>query len=245
MKFGLVSDIHGNLPAFEEVLDEFERRHIDTIICCGDIIGYGPWPNECAMLVRDRKMIAVRGNHDTLIVGDSEIEEFSSNARRAGLWTRDQLLPETREFLASLPLPTQFANVAITHASFRDPLWEYIFDRRVAYHNFHVLETEIGLFGHSHIPTVFQWNGGDVLGGRVVDDFDLLCEPGERYLINPGSVGQPRDGDWRASCAIVTPQNNSWQIQFRRVEYSVEATREEMQRVGLPPPLYDRLLVGA
>jgi len=245
MKFGLISDIHGNLPALERVLEEFELAHVDKIICCGDIIGYGPFPNECAALVRDRQMIAVRGNHDTLIIGETEIEEFSMNARRAALWTRGQLSPETQEFLASLPLPAHTQFIEITHASFRDPLWEYILDKRIAYYNFHVFESRLGFFGHSHIPSVFQWNRGDVLGGRIAGSTELFFEPGERYLVNPGSVGQPRDGDWQTSCAIVSTDSDLASVRFIRLEYDVEETRRAMQKIGLPPPLYDRLLVGA
>ncbi len=245
MKLGLISDVHSNLPALERVLEEFEIQGVLDILCCGDIIGYGPWPNECVALVRDRKIIGVQGNHDALIIGESNIEEFSSHARRAALWTREQLLPENKDFLEKLPVTRQFENLTITHGSLRDPLWEYMLDRRVAYHNFYLLETPLGCFGHSHIPTVFQWNGGSVRGGRVADRWELVCEPTERYFFNPGSVGQPRDGDWRAGCAIAEKKEERWHIAFFRLEYAVEETRREMQRIGLPPPLYDRLLVGA
>jgi predicted phosphodiesterase len=245
MKIGLISDLHGNLPALERVLEKFELERIDRIICCGDIIGYGPFPNECAALVRDRGMITVRGNHDTLIGGETDLDMFSMNARRAGLWTRDHLSPEIRDFLLGLSLPAQIENIEITHASFRDPLWEYILDKRIAYYNFHTFESKLGVFGHSHIPSVFQWNRGDVQRERITDSTELVLESGERYLINPGSVGQPRDGDWRTSCAIITLSTDLTKISFLRLEYDVEETRREMYRVGLPPPLYDRLLVGA
>jgi predicted phosphodiesterase len=245
MKLGLISDVHGNLPALERVLEEFVTRGVQNIVCCGDIIGYGPWPNECVALMRDRQIIGVQGNHDALIIGESNIDEFSSHARRAALWTRDQLLPESKEFLEKLPATHQIQDLTITHGSLRDPLWEYMLDRRVAYHNFYLLETPIGCFGHSHIPTVFRWNGGSVQGGRIAHHGELACEPAERYFINPGSVGQPRDGDWRASAAIAENTETHWHIVFFRLEYAVEETRREMQRVGLPPPLYDRLLVGA
>jgi putative phosphoesterase len=245
MEIGVISDIHGNLPALERVLEVFEQRNVKTIICCGDIIGYGPYPNECAALVKNQKMIAVRGNHDTRITDDSELDEFSAHARRAALWTRDQLSPEIKEFLMRLPLPGHLDALEITHASFRDPLWEYIIDRRVAYYNFQACGAAVAFFGHSHIPTVFRWNEGDVLGGRVVEDFELIVAASERYLFNPGSVGQPRDGDWRASCALVSQEKYPWKIEFLRIEYPVEETRKAMQRAGLPAPLYDRLLVGA
>jgi predicted phosphodiesterase len=244
MKWGLISDIHSNLAALETVLAEFERAGVEKIICGGDIVGYGPQPNECVAHVRECEMIAVRGNHDSVVIGAADAEEFSMNARRAALWTREAIRPANRQFLAGLPLRQEFDDFTLVHASLRDPMWEYILDRHIAYVNFHLLGTQICFFGHSHIPSLFRWNGGEVLGERVVGDDERWCEPRERYLINPGSVGQPRDGDWRASCAIVSEEGEGVRIAFRRLEYPVEATRQEMQRVGLPPPLYDRLLVG-
>lgn len=243
-KLGVISDIHGNLSALETALDFLAAQDVSRIVCCGDVVGYGPWPNECVDLVRDRCECCVLGNHDAAAIGVTDVAHFSGNAGSALRWTQTQLTQTSIDFLKSCPQKTPHEGHLITHGSPRDPIWEYLTDRLTAYNNFYHFEERIAWFGHSHVPTIFDHHQGDIKGGAVGGSQTFTLAGDERYLINPGSVGQPRDGDWRLSLVIYAERENEESVAFHRLEYAVERTRRRMKEANLPEPLYNRLLLG-
>jgi predicted phosphodiesterase len=244
MRWALVSDIHGNLSALQAVLAEIKNHPVDEILCLGDIVGYGARPNECVALVQERVELCVRGNHDAGVLAEIGIEYFSGRARQAIIWTQQCLSEKSRDYLRGCPLRENRRQTLLVHGSPRDPIWEYILDLQTAYINFQESETPICLFGHSHIPSFFIWNGGAVRGERAAGDQTRPIAAGERYLINPGSVGQPRDGDPRASFGLFTLDADGGQMEWHRVVYDIERTRREIHEAGLPSGLGDRLLSG-
>lgn len=275
MKVLVLSDIHANLVALESVLNAASRQY-DALWCLGDIVGYGPRPNECIELIRDQATICVMGNHDWAALDRSglAIDEFVPHAQQAVLWTRAQLTSKSRTFLDQLsdqplhPLPSD--DILLTHASPREPVWEYVTTPSIALENFELFREKICLFGHTHKPVVFRWSGSGkeskstrVAGVRLpkmtdffktrpttvnyikfqVDEIlRLKISEQQRFMLNPGSVGQPRDGDARASYAFLDTSNMTWQ--YKRVAYPVELTQNEMRNAGLPKRLIDRLSLG-
>lgn len=244
MRWALLSDIHGNLTALQRVLAEIENHQVDGILCLGDIVGYGARPNECVALVQGRAELCVRGNHDAGVLGAIDIDYFSGRARQAIIWTQQCLNETSRSYLSGRPLRAHRHQALLVHGSPRDPLWEYILDLQTAYINFQENDAPLCLFGHSHIPSLFVWNGSHVRGERAIGDQTRPIATGERYLINPGSVGQPRDGDPRASFGLLTLDADQGQMEWHRIGYDIERTRRQIQEAGLPPGLGDRLLSG-
>ncbi len=240
-RVGLVSDIHGNLPALDAVIAALRREKVDRIVSCGDLVGYGPWPREVISRIQGLGVTGVQGNHDAAACGALPADHFTAAARRAIDWIRTRLDRDELGYLAGLPQTRTVEGMSVVHGSLRGPLWEYILDPWTAGESFRLLETQIGLFGHSHIQGGFIDGGGGV---EPIDprrgEVDLL--PGVRYLINPGSVGQPRDGDPRAAYAIIDLDEEM--IIYRRVPYDISATQREIRRVGLPRELADRLSLG-
>ncbi len=240
-RIGVIADVHGNLPALDTVLAALNAVGVDQIVSCGDIVGYGPWPREVIARLRAVNVPSVQGNHDAAAGGVLPTDHFTAAARAAIDWIKARLTPEDGAFLAALPLTTVIAGMTVVHGSMRGPLWEYILDSWTAGESFRRLETDIGLFGHSHIQ------GGFTAAGSKVDTIDprtgeIDIIPGMRYLINPGSVGQPRDGDPRAAYAII--DLDVPKVSYRRIAYDITTTQREINRVGLPRELADRLSVG-
>lgn len=240
-RIGVISDIHGNLPALDAVLAALQADGVNQIVSCGDIVGYGPWPGEVIARVRAGSIPSVQGNHDAAVCGVLPTDHFTAAARVAIEWINARLMQDDVAFLARLPQTVTIAGMTSVHGSLRGPLWEYILDPWTAGESFRLLTTAIGLFGHSHIQ------GGFAAAGAQVKPIDprmgeLKLISGVRYLINPGSVGQPRDGDPRAAYAIVDLDKNK--VIYRRVAYDIAATQQEINRVGLPRELADRLSVG-
>ncbi len=244
IKYGIISDVHGNLSALETALAFLQSEGVHDIICCGDVVGYGPWPNECVTLIQKHCGCCVLGNHDAAAIGTIHIERFNGNAGIALRWSEEQLNESSEVFLKQRPLKTPYQDFFVTHGSPRDPIWEYMTERVVAYNNFHHFDERICWFGHSHHPTLFIENGGDIQGGFIRDEETLYLNANERYLINPGSVGQPRDGDWRLSLVIYEKTDDAEKVTWHRLKYNVEKTCEKMQAVNLPAPLYNRLKSG-
>jgi predicted phosphodiesterase len=288
MRILVLSDIHANLVALETVLSAASGKY-DIIWCLGDIVGYGPRPNECVEIVRDRAAAAVIGNHDWAALDRPgiNVDDFNPHARFAVLWTRSQLTDENRAYLDSLadepirPLTDQ--PLLMTHASPREPVWEYILAPSTALENFAQFDEEICLVGHTHKPAIYAWqllddlmppphtngvngtNAEPAATVTVVEDPDSEDEPhnvacvsslqphpnsttmlrssySTRLILNPGSVGQPRDNDARASFAILDTDKRTWR--YERVSYPIELTQSQMRDAHLPRRLIDRLSFG-
>jgi predicted phosphodiesterase len=242
VRIGVVSDIHSNLAALETVVAAMQP--VDEVWCLGDIVGYGPQPNECVSTLRGLKHLAVAGNHDWAATGRMGVEEFNPYAAAAALWTRDQLAPDTRDYLVGLPIRLTSGEFTLAHGSPRDPLWEYLLGASSAGANFAHFDGSFCLVGHTHVPSIFaRADDRGVLARRIIGDEDVsLNQPGSRYILNPGSVGQPRDGDPRAAFLVVDTDRRlaSW----RRVAYPIEPTQDRMRRAGLPTELVERLDLG-
>jgi len=245
MKVAVISDIHGNLEALRAVERTIDSLAVDEVWCLGDIVGYGPNPNECVARVRelcrqtDGSMMVVFGNHDEASIG-GDISFFNPRAQAAALWTRSELSPESREFLVSLPLNLERADTLLVHASPYEPeLWHYIMGIHDAAYAFTHFNHRVCFVGHSHYPLVGELDGAVI---RLVEGQRIPLGPGRRYLINVGSVGQPRDRDPRACFVILEPDDNL--VTFHRVEYDVSACQEKILKAGLPAMLAERLEIG-
>lgn len=244
MRCAILADIHSNLAALEAVLvDIKERGGVDQIWCLGDIVGYGPDPGECLRLLREQELTCVAGNHDWAAVGNVSIADFNPDAAAACRWTARQLTPEQVEFLKNLPLTLICDDFTLVHGSPRDPITEYMLSVASAVINFARLTTSFCLIGHSHVPCIFEYFPET----RLCQIRELVPEEpvklnGRRLIINPGGVGQPRDGDPRAAYAIYDSQHQT--VVHYRVPYDIAATQERMRRHGLPQFLIARLSFG-
>jgi diadenosine tetraphosphatase ApaH/serine/threonine PP2A family protein phosphatase len=238
----IVSDVHANLVALEAVLAD--APEFDELWCLGDLVGYGPNPNECIERIQDFPHVSLAGNHDWATLGRLDLETFNSDARTANLWTRSELTSDAREFLSNLPAHTEKDGFFMAHASPREPVWEYILDVNSAYANFSHFDAPICLVGHTHIPIIFGLDEERERCDSMLPPFsdDPLKFGDRRLIINPGSVGQPRDGDPRAAYAMLDTGKGIWE--FRRVPYSISITQERMRARDLPPRLIDRLNSG-
>ncbi|MBN1248553.1 MAG: metallophosphoesterase family protein [Anaerolineae bacterium] len=244
MRYIVVSDIHSNAPAFEAVLQD--APPFDAMICLGDIVGYGPDPNECVARVQDFDLVCLSGNHDQGTVGKADILVFNRDAREALTWTQQQLSSPNLKYLAELPASMRLPaaeDVLLAHGSARDPVWEYLVDISSAQHNFEQFAFQVLLVGHSHLPLVFEWLDEQerVQALRPEPDVPVHLD-GRRLIFNPGSVGQPRDGNPMASYGLLDLDAGVWI--FRRVAYPVEITQERMRAHGLPSRLVERLAIG-
>lgn len=238
---GVLSDIHGNLPALEAVLTAFEEEEVERIVCCGDLVGYGPWPGAVIACLHEIEALSIQGNHDAAACGRLPLDYFNRAARFAIEWTRSTLSSEEVAYLEGLPPSHTEDGLVMVHGSLRGPLWEYILDRFAAGESFALLDRPLGLFGHSHIQGGFALlEEGIVTIDPTEGEVDL--RPGARYLINPGSVGQPRDGDPRAAYALM--DLNRGKFLFKRVPYDIEVMMREVLRAGLPRELAERLRMG-
>ena len=241
MRYLLLSDIHSNLAAFEAVLAD--AGQFDKIWCMGDVIGYGPQPNECIERLREFPYICVAGNHDWAAVGKLDVSAFNPDALRACLWTREQLTPDNRKFIEDLPQRIIEAQFTIVHGSPRHPIWEYITHPSVAAANLAHFDTAYCLFGHTHVPIIYKCTTArNSCESRMLPLNEPTPLDEGPLLINPGGVGQPRDGDPRASYLILDSEQGT--IEHRRVVYPVEETQRLMLSLGLPPRLAMRLSIG-
>ena len=239
MRVAVLSDIHANLPALDAVLAH--AGAVDGVWHLGDLVGYGPDPDGVIARLREVGAVGVRGNHDAAAAGGSEIDWFNPDARRAMEWTRTAISPDSVAWLKALPERRTVESCELVHGSFREPLWEYVTSAAVARDSLDLLHQPIGLHGHTHVPVAFVENGGDVEHFGPRDGASLELE-GRRALVNPGSVGQPRDGDPRSSYMLLDP--GAGVVTWHRVGYDVEAVQAAMQAVGLPSFLVSRLSVG-
>ena len=237
----VISDVHGNWHALEAVLEDVEREQPDELWCLGDLVGYGPRPNPCCAAVERRASICLAGNHDLGVLGEIDLEEFSGDAVAAARWTRGVLAEGSRSFLESLRPQGEREGVELFHASPRDPVWEYVLSADVARAAFELTGSPLVLVGHSHVPLAITLEDDLVDGGLAEGGTELPLGPGRR-LLNPGSVGQPRDGDPRAAWLLLDFERET--ASFRRVEYDVASTQEEIRERELPDALAQRLAHG-
>jgi predicted phosphodiesterase len=241
MRIAVISDIHSNLVALETVLDAIDSEDVDEIWCVGDIVGYGPKPEECQDIVTERAAISLAGNHDLVVSSVIPISAFAHDAADAARWTAEVLSPDRLAALARLVPAGERHGVELYHASIRDPVWEYVLDDSTAAACLAMQESALCFIGHSHVPLVFGEVGGQLVGGAIAGDASLRLDAGT-FLLNPGSVGQPRDGDARAS--YLTLDLESSLASWHRVEYDIAATQAAMHEAGLPPRLASRLSDG-
>ena len=239
MRIAVLSDIHGNLPALEAVLDALQPY--DAIWQLGDIVGYGPQPDEVVARLRADGATGVRGNHDSAAIGALDTDAFNDDARAAVEWTADRISAETRDWLAALPLHAVNEPFTLVHGSPRDPTWEYVYTAGVARANLPLFDTTHCLVGHTHVPLFFRQRSGKVEGVNVKGDMTYALG-GERLMINPGSVGQPRDADPRASALLI--DTDAGTLDWHRVAYPIERVQELMAQAGLPGRLAARLQFG-
>lgn len=247
MRCAIIADVHGNLVAFQAVLRDVEGRGgCDEIWCLGDVVGYGPEPQACIELLNQNKHICVAGNHDWAAIGKIDISDFNPYASQAILWTREQLSADDTDYLQNLPERIAKDEFTLVHGSPRHPIWEYLdmdwLSTKDIEENFNSFDTRFCLVGHSHKPMVFgQDSEGSYSITGIPDEIKLGSE-NSRLIINPGSVGQPRDGDPRASYAIYDSEART--VYHYRVDYDVTATQQKMTEHGLPLSLIERLSYG-
>jgi predicted phosphodiesterase len=247
MRAAVISDIHANLPALEAVLGAIEKAGVDEIWCLGDVIGYGAEPDECTELVLERSSLCLVGNHDLAVLGALDISAFSEAAAEAVEWTRANVAEGSLAKLRELEPQGEREGIALFHASPRDPIWEYVLSVEQASACFDVMRGRVALIGHSHVSLFFMRPededlGGEIRGAQSSDDTLLDLERGT-WLINPGSVGQPRDGDPRAAWLELDTTEQT--ARFHRVEYDVGRAATSITAAGLPRRLADRLHVGS
>jgi predicted phosphodiesterase len=242
VRIAVISDIHSNWHAFEAVLTDVEEEGVDEVWCLGDIVGYGPQPNRCAAETRARATISLIGNHDLAALGKVETTEFSPDAAVSAHWTADELTDEARDYLDGLEPKGERSGAELFHASPRDPVWEYILSEAAVRDALSLTSADLVLVGHSHIPIALKLTDGDVLAGGLARGGSELELTGGRWLLNPGSVGQPRDGDARAAYLLIDFEAR--RAHFRRVPYDIAQTQAEIREHGLPEALAARLAEG-
>lgn len=242
MLIAIVSDIHGNRQAFEAVLDAIEDSECREIWCLGDLVGYGAEPDACVELATDATALCLAGNHDLVVVGALPIEQFSRGAALAAQWTRDTIAQRTRRYLERLEPAILDREVGLYHASPRDPVWEYVLSPLQADLCLDVQERRVCLIGHSHVALSFARQEGAAATGETRDDEDELAVDTGEWLINPGSVGQPRDGDPRA--AWLELDTTQWRVVYHRVEYDIAGAQAAIRSAHLPDSLAERLAYG-
>jgi diadenosine tetraphosphatase ApaH/serine/threonine PP2A family protein phosphatase len=242
LRVAVISDIHGNAVALRAVLAAVDDESPDAVWCLGDTVGYGARPNECCALVRQTADICLAGNHDLLALGTEVLEgDFNPDAGAAGRWTREVLDEATLGFLGGLEPQAHLGHADLFHASARDPVWEYVLGGESALATFELTEAPLVLVGHSHIPFSISFEADELSGSHAPAGSDVDLAPGRR-LCNPGSVGQPRDGDARAAWLLLDLGES--RASFRRVEYDVQATQAQIRDAGLPASLAERLAFG-
>ncbi|MFQ3536707.1 MAG: metallophosphoesterase family protein [Aggregatilineales bacterium] len=242
MRILIISDIHANLAAFESVLED-AKGDWDYVWCLGDVVGYGPDPNECCELLKTLPHLCLAGNHDWAALGRLDIRTFNADARKVVLWTQETLKPENIAYLDALPTTFVLGQYTLAHGSPREPVWEYILDPLVAALNFPHFETPYCFVGHTHTPVIYKLMSER---GDTDAQVPVYRQPaqlnGHRLIVNPGSVGQPRDSNPNAAYAVLEVEKNI--LEYRRVPYPVKVTQEKMRRAEMPERLITRLEHG-
>jgi diadenosine tetraphosphatase ApaH/serine/threonine PP2A family protein phosphatase len=245
LRAAVISDVHSNQPALETVFAAIEAAGVDEVWCLGDVVGYGAQPDACADLIHRHCDVCLAGNHDLAVLGGLDIATFSETAATAVEWTRENISAATHEFLRGLEPATVRAGIGLFHASPSDPIWEYVLSVDQAEAGLDAQAQRIGLIGHSHIALFFTRpdgaRRGDAQGAQAGDGAVLALESGD-WLLNPGSVGQPRDSDPRAAWLELDTEELT--ARYHRVSYDIAAAAETILAAGLPSQLAERLAAG-
>ena len=242
MRIALLSDVHGNRPAFEAVLGDVEDQPIEEVWCLGDLVGYGAQPDGCVGLARDRCDLSLAGNHDLVVTGEIPISDFSRDAAAAARWTQETISAETMSYLKGLVPADPGREPALYHASPRDPVWEYVLSTWQAEECIDLMDARVAAVGHSHVALWFRRDEDGTVAGSTADAGTELDLSAGRWLINPGGVGQPRDGDPRAAWLLL--DTSAWTAEWRRVEYPIDEAARAIEDAGLPRMLAERLYAG-
>jgi predicted phosphodiesterase len=242
LRIALLSDVHGNLPAFRAVLDDVREARADQTWCLGDLVGYGAQPDECVTLASEASDVCLVGNHDLVVLEKLDVSTFSFNAALAAQWTQENIGAEALDFMNGLEPANTEQEIGLFHASPRDPVWEYVLSTLQADACIDAMDSRVGAIGHSHVALFFTRSDDGTLRGEQAPAGTELDISEGRWLINPGGVGQPRDGDPRAAWVLL--DLGSWTAQWRRVEYPIAEAAQAIERAGLPQPLADRLYRG-
>ena len=242
MRLAIISDIHSNLQAFEAVLKEVDGADVDEIVCLGDLVGYGGDPDDCVELVDQRCDVCLVGNHDLAVVGKLPLHAFTSNAAIAASWTMKTINSDTRSNLLSHNPQGQTQGIGLFHASPRNPVWEYVLSTDIAELCIDAMNRRIALVGHSHVALSFSRVGDNPVDGATRTDSERLDISEGEWILNPGSVGQPRDGDPRASWLLL--DTDRWSATWHRVDYDIDSAAQAIRAAGLPLPLSERLYYG-
>ena len=242
MRIALLSDVHGNLPAFQAVIADIAHTGVDEIWCLGDLVGYGAQPDECVALAAEACDHCLIGNHDLVVLGKLDIADFSLNAAVAARWTQENIGAEAVEYLNTLEPMDGTHAIGLYHASPRDPVWEYVLSTMLADACMDAMDARVGAVGHSHVALYFWRSERGAVAGEHAPGGTMLDLSQGDWIINPGGVGQPRDGDPRAAWMLV--DTGAWTASWRRVEYPIERAAKAIEDAGLPPVLGDRLYTG-
>jgi predicted phosphodiesterase len=242
VRVAIASDIHGNRHAFDAVIAAAETAGADELWCLGDLVGYGGSPDECVQLAIEHCAVCLAGNHDLAVVEVLSLEDFSRGAALAAEWTRDTVTQATKDYLLSLEPQGTAEGVGLFHASPRDPVWEYVLSGLTAELCLDASPHRVSFIGHSHVALSFSRAEGEPATGSTRRDGDILDVSEGEWLINPGSVGQPRDGDWRAAWLML--DTGTWTAEWLRAEYDLAGAQAAIRDARLPDSLADRLQYG-
>jgi predicted phosphodiesterase len=239
MKYAIIADIHGNLDAFQVVLEDIRAQKANQIVCLGDVVGYNAQPKECLKIVREMNIPCVKGNHDEYCSSNDHLEGFNPHAAEAVHWTRNQLDDDDKKWLRDLKYSRMTANFTMVHATLDAPeRWQYVFDKLAAAASFPYQQTQMCFFGHTHVPVAFMRD--TVVRGGTYSKFKV--DPAKKYFINVGAVGQPRDNNPKA--AYVIYDMDAQTIELRRLDYDIAAAQKKIRDAGLPERLAERLAFG-
>jgi diadenosine tetraphosphatase ApaH/serine/threonine PP2A family protein phosphatase len=242
MRVAIVSDIHANSHAFEAVLADIDSTDASEMWCLGDLVGYGADPNDCCLIAREHAAVCLAGNHDLAVTGELSLDEFSPGAALAARWTQEVIADEHADWLRSLSPKGGEDGVGLYHASPRDPVWEYVVSTLLAELCLDAAPERVSLVGHSHVALSFVRPDGEAATGEPRRAGDALDLSTGEWLINPGSVGQPRDGDPRAAWMLLDTE--TWRAEWRRVEYDIKGAAAAIRAARLPDSLAERLPYG-
>jgi predicted phosphodiesterase len=239
MKYAIIADIHGNLDAFQVVLEDIRAQKADHIVCLGDVVGYNAQPKECLDIVRQMNIPCVKGNHDEYCSTDNHLDGFNPHAAEAVHWTREQLDEDDKKWLRDLKYSRMAANFTMVHATLDAPeRWGYVFDKLAAAASFPYQNTQMCFFGHTHVPVAFMRD--TVVRGGTYSKFKV--DPAKKYFINVGAVGQPRDNNPKS--AYVLYDMDAQTIELRRLDYDIASAQKKILEAGLPERLAERLAFG-